>query len=70
MFCVVTWSGNFSYPQNFQTKKLGEITVFYAVILDCVTILIKVLVESFINSMNFTKRKHSKFAHDNYVLTH
>ena len=24
--------GNFALPQNFQTRKLGEITVFYAVI--------------------------------------
>ena len=27
-------SGNCAFPQNFHTMKLGEILVFYAVILD------------------------------------
>ena len=30
-FHLISWCGNSTFPQNFHIKKLGEISVFYAV---------------------------------------
>ena len=31
-FCLIFWYGNCAFPQNFHTRKVGEITVVYAVL--------------------------------------
>ena len=34
LFHLIPWYGNCAFPQNFHIRKLGEITVFYIVIID------------------------------------
>ena len=68
IFCAVTWCGNFSYPQNFQTKELGEIELFYAVILDYVKYPFQSTVTVFNEFFfNLYQKIPSKFADNNTV---
>ena len=42
-FHLISWCGNCAFKQNFNTRKLGKTTVFYAV---CTIVLQKIMVDS------------------------
>ena len=46
IFCAVRLAHNCTFPQNFNTRKLGEITVFYAVIITGQMLIAKLFIKN------------------------
>ena len=46
IFCAVRLAQNCTFPQNFNTRKLGKITVFYTVIITGYMLIAKLFIKN------------------------